>query len=326
MVYLLNHVLKDFIPIMGLKFIFIVSICILVIFSNYCLAFAEDFSKNETGVDSKVISLASNSVPPPSYLNIPPELITRTLKKRDPEFVISVNAILQKIKNKEEAILIDVRNHQKFEKFRIPGSINIPLFAIKTKVFLKSKPLILVNEGYNHVRLEQESRRLKKSGFTGVWILSGGLNVWKQKGGPLIGDIFAQKELNKISPHIFFEEKNDTDCLMIDVTETKNPDVQYLIPQAVVIPLADNSQEFILKIREATYRHKKDPFSSVLIFNQSGEQYGKIDSLIQKTELQNVFYLKDGLNGYKTFLQRQALIWQANNHSKKMLKKCANCP
>nr|WP_320192692.1 transglutaminase domain-containing protein [uncultured Desulfobacter sp.] len=41
-------------------------------------------------------------------------------------------------KNKEEIILIDVRNHQQFEKFRIPGSINIPIFAIKTKLFLAS--------------------------------------------------------------------------------------------------------------------------------------------------------------------------------------------
>jgi|GEM_PF-3478703 len=308
------------------KLICTISICMLVIFSTHFLAFAENFSKNEDGVGLELISLASDSLTAPLDLNIPPELIARKLKKRDPEFVISVTSVLRKIKNKEETILIDVRNHQKFEKFRIPGSINIPLFAIKTKVFLKSKPLILVNEGYNHVRLEQACRRLKKSGFAEVRILNGGLNVWKQNGGPLNGDIFTQKALNKVPPHVFFEEKNDTDCLMIDVSETKNSEVQYLIPQALAIPLADNSREFISNIRKATDSPQRTPFSSVVIFNQSGEQYGKVETLIQKTELKNVFYLKDGLNGYKTFLQRQALIWQANNHSKKKLKKCAHCP
>ncbi len=311
------------------KLIITITIYVLVIFfAHFFAAATENFSNYEDGFDSGLISLDSDSDSEqiPLNLNIPPELITKKLKKFDPKFAISAESVLRKIKNKEEIVLIDVRNGEEFEKFRVPGSINIPLFAIKTKVFLKSKPLILVNEGYNYARLEQECKQLRESGFTELWVLNGGLNVWKQKGGPLAGDIFIQKKLNKIPPQIFFEEKNNENCLVIDVSRTKNSEAQYLIPQTVVIPLVDNNEEFVSKIRKATDELKGNSFSSILIFNQKGKQYEKVEKLIQKTGLKNVFYLKDGLNGYKIFLQRQVLIWQSNNYSKKMLKKCTKCP
>jgi hypothetical protein len=83
----------------------------------------------------------------------------------------------------------------------------VPLFTIKTKGFLKSTPFVLINEGYYYGQLEQECKRLRDPGFTAVWILNGGLNAWRQKGAPLNGDIFAQKELNRMPPQVFFEEK-----------------------------------------------------------------------------------------------------------------------
>jgi rhodanese-related sulfurtransferase len=100
------------------------------------------------------------------------------LGKRNPELAISAESVLQKLKEKREIILIDVRNSKKFEKFRIPGSINIPLFAIKTKTFLKSKPLVLINEGYSYSQLEQECMILRNSGFKAS-ILDGGIYYWK---------------------------------------------------------------------------------------------------------------------------------------------------
>ena len=65
----------------------------------------------------------------------------KKLKKRNPAFVISVETVLEKLKQKENPVLIDLRNRESFEKFRIPGSItiNMPLFAIRTKTFLKNK-------------------------------------------------------------------------------------------------------------------------------------------------------------------------------------------
>ncbi|MBW1679069.1 MAG: rhodanese-like domain-containing protein [Deltaproteobacteria bacterium] len=66
----------------------------------------------------------------PTLLPFP--LLAGTLKKRNPAFVIPIESILQKLKENQDIILIDVRKKDEFEKFSIPGSINIPLFAVKT--------------------------------------------------------------------------------------------------------------------------------------------------------------------------------------------------
>ncbi len=260
-----------------------------------------------------------------SDLKIPPEMINRTLKERDPSLMTSVKSVLDSAKQKNDVVLIDVRNQEEFERARIPRSINIPLFAIKTKVFLKAKPLVLLNEGYSYGPLERACRHLTASGFR-VSILSGGLNHWRQKGGRLKGDPFAQKELNKMPPGIFFEERQYEGWVAIDVSESQGSDSRYLIPEAIHVPWSDNTREFVSKLKAAIARHESKSLPSVLIFNEAGARYERIENLLKEAELNNVFFLEGGLRGYKTFLQRQTLIWQANHQSKKTLKECANCP
>jgi rhodanese-related sulfurtransferase len=111
---------------------------------------------------------------------------------------VLMESVSQQLKNRQDITLVDVRDAGEFEKFRIPGSINIPLFAIKTKTFLKSKPLVLINNGQNYKQLTDECTVLSKAGFI-VSMLDGGLYQWKRKNGRLEGDVFAQKELNYIS-------------------------------------------------------------------------------------------------------------------------------
>jgi len=156
--------------------------------------------------------------------------------------------------------------------------------------------------------------------------MSGGLKGWKDNGAHLDGDIFAQQELNKMPPQVFFEERNDENWLVIDVSESKNTEARNVIPQAVDIPFGGDIEDFVSRLGKIVSRHKKEPFYSVLIFNERGEQYEIIEKLIQTTEIRNVFYLKDGLNGYEAFLHRQTLIWKRGDHTKKRSKRCPTCP
>ena len=114
----------------------------------------------------------------PEASPIPAELLTATSKRRNPAFAISAESVLQKLREKQEIILIDVRKKVEFEKFRIPGSINIPVFAIETKAFLKSTPLVIVNEGYNYGELEQECERLMGRASAAGPVV-GSLCTWK---------------------------------------------------------------------------------------------------------------------------------------------------
>lgn len=258
-------------------------------------------------------------------LNIPPELLYRTPKVRNASMVTFAEWVLRSSRKKNETVLIDVRSREEFERIRIPGSMNVPLFAIKTKTFLKPKPLVLVNEGYSYAPLERACEHLRESGFR-VWILTGGLNSWRQEGGPLEGDPFAQKELNKIPARIFFEERDYEGWVVIDASESQAADSRHLIPEGIHVPLLSDKKEFVSGLKTAVGRHESKSPLSVLIFNEAGGQYEDMENVLEKAGLRNVFFLEGGLQGYKTFLQRQALIWQGNHEPRKTLKKCPGCP
>lgn len=85
---------------------------------------------------------------------------------------------------------VDVRSAAAFEENRIPGSIRIPLFAVKTKGFLRTRSIVLVDEGAGSESLEEEVRKMRKMGFAHVTIWYGGLHAWRE-----IGDGWKAQEI-----------------------------------------------------------------------------------------------------------------------------------
>lgn len=256
-------------------------------------------------------------------------ILSGTYQELDPaSYTISVESVLHQRREKK-LLLIDIRQKSEFEQFRIPGSINIPLFAIKTKPFLKSKSLVLVDEGYTPCQLEQACEQLRKSGFE-VWFLNGGLVAWKAQGAALEGDVFAQQTLNRIPPLMFFAEQGDKHWIVIDTSASENPQAQSLFPQAISIPYKSNDEEFMYTFERiiAKYQenHEQQSSLSVLLYNVQGVHYDTIEKVVQKTDIQNVFFLKGGLEAYKKSLDQQTVISQAKGDSRTMLKKCPCCP
>ena len=282
----------------------------------------------------------------PDYLSAKEKPVSHKLKKHDSSLAISVDSVLYKLKQKQNITLVDIRKPEEFEKVRIPGSINIPLHAVKTKTYLKLQPVVLVNNGYQYTLLEKECKNLKSKGFK-VKILKGGLNCWRQKGAPFAGDVFAQRELNKVSPRAFYQEKDFGNQVVIDVSKTQSKESKKLIPCAIHIPFSDNSAElnFLLSgvsteskkrlnlsalsvsaVNNKTIsKQKKNPFMSVLVFNEHGNGYEKVEKTIEKSGLNNVFYLKGGLKEYKRYLEHLALSRQPKTSRLKTVTRCKNC-
>lgn len=131
----------------------------------------------------------------------------RKEKRYDPALGISVESLMARQKASVGVTLVDVRDQRAFQQCRIPGSINVPLYALKTKKFLVSTFVVLTNEGFPCTRLAEQCRQLRASGYM-VWILEGGLNAWSEAGAPLEGEQPAQNDLNRLSLGIFL--KNET--------------------------------------------------------------------------------------------------------------------
>ncbi len=250
----------------------------------------------------------------------------KALVKKDKPGVL-VGSILQKQKEKQEIMLIDVRKEADFERCRIPGSLNIPLHTIKTKAFLKSKPMALINKGYNSGILEKECLRLMEAGFTDVSFVIGGLYNWGKKGGPLQGDIRSINELNKVSAREFFAEKNNKNNMVVNISENMSPETaQGVIPGTISIPhRKKKDKEFLQEFKMMLRRQAGGPELSALIYNQDGKYQKNIENCVLDAGVKYVYFLKGGLNEYTKFLEQHATIIK-RVREKKTAKKCPSCP
>ncbi len=240
-----------------------------------------------------------------SGTKIPSEWLTRRLKPRDPALVVSVESILKEMKGKPEAILVDVRPRSEFEKSRIPGSIQVDLFAVKTKNLLKAKPLVLVNEGYSCSRLEEEVKGLRDAGFMAS-ILDGGLSEWRRKGGPLEGDAFAQKDLNKIPPQIFFQERVYDNWVVIDATTANKHMAASLLPENIPMVSSNGPEPPAAQLKAIMARRKAMPSLFFLILDDDGKDQERLEKLLTEAGISRVFFLDGGIAGYRSFLEQQA--------------------
>jgi rhodanese-related sulfurtransferase len=89
--------------------------------------------------------------------------------------------------NREDALIIDVREPAEFAAGHVLGAKNLPLarLAAPTPELLKRKerPVIVYCDGGD--RAGKAAAALKKAGFTRVTNLSGGLKAWQDAGLPL---------------------------------------------------------------------------------------------------------------------------------------------
>lgn len=90
--------------------------------------------------------------------------------------------------NRDEAIIIDVRDRKDVKEGRIAGSLQIPLNSIKDHLSeLKKhqdKELIVVDKMGQHAAIAV--KQLNAEGFTKVSRMSGGIADWKASNLPLV--------------------------------------------------------------------------------------------------------------------------------------------
>lgn len=90
--------------------------------------------------------------------------------------------------NRNDGIVVDVREKKEFESGHIVDAINIPLAKLKQRMSElqkhKDKPVIVV------CKLGQQSseasRTLKDEGYENVYRLTGGITEWKAQSLPLV--------------------------------------------------------------------------------------------------------------------------------------------
>lgn len=92
--------------------------------------------------------------------------------------------------NREDPVIIDVRDGNAFAKGHIIGSINIPHTKINENIekLKKHQEQTIVIVCTNGQTSPQEGVKFRKQGFEKVYFLSGGIAAWKEAGLPLTKD------------------------------------------------------------------------------------------------------------------------------------------
>ncbi len=90
--------------------------------------------------------------------------------------------------NKEEAVIVDIREKKDFSEGRIKGAIHIPFASLKDRTSeldkYKEKQLVIVDKMGQHSGMA--GKLLKAAGFENVCRMSGCIAEWKNSSLPLV--------------------------------------------------------------------------------------------------------------------------------------------
>ncbi|BEH15856.1 MULTISPECIES: rhodanese-like domain-containing protein [Marinobacter] len=90
--------------------------------------------------------------------------------------------------NKDEAVVVDIRDRKEFGEGRITGSINIPLNSLKSRANelskFKDKQIIVADKMGQHSAMAV--KQLNAEGYANVVRLNGGITDWRASNLPLV--------------------------------------------------------------------------------------------------------------------------------------------
>jgi rhodanese-related sulfurtransferase len=90
--------------------------------------------------------------------------------------------------NREDAVVVDVRDKKEFEQGHIPHAINIPYASIDSRMSeladYKERPIVITCKMGQHAG--PAGTALRKQGFLNVSRLSGGIAEWRNQNLPVV--------------------------------------------------------------------------------------------------------------------------------------------
>ena len=213
-----------------------------------------------------------------------------------------VSAIQAYPKFKSGWTMVDLRSEPAFEKFRVPGSIQIAEHALASRAFLKKRRLILINDGFNIDRMVSLCGELKRAGFSSVVALFGGVAQWHQSGFPVEGTPPRYSQLLSISPDHFFQMKNSGFLQVMHVSAKDTIEQRSLFPESVSTGGWRNVGRELDRVA-ARYKGMLKPIAMMLV-DQDGKSYEKNIGVVNGREYP-VFFLAGGINAYRHYLGKQ---------------------
>jgi rhodanese-related sulfurtransferase len=264
-----------------------------------------------------------NRIPWPARVPVP----------REQALYLPVADALAMMTNGAPATFVDVRATRAHENSGIPGSLHIAPHAVKSAGFLRSRTVVLVDEGWGNPALEAECRRLKELGFA-ARILRGGLNAWRAGGGALEPAAAVAPELAELQPRDYLVARRFDDWLVIDARSKAGAE-QSPIPEAVQVSLADTTEKAFGE-SVAGLVGRRGAFTRVLVVGAIGADNPQMRRVLPVMPGAAVFFLAGGHQALQEQLTQGVALTQSRTERTGMLssskdgallrKPCGRCP
>jgi len=179
------------------------------------------------------------------------ESVVGTHYSAAPDLSCSLGAAeLQSMRNRNVATLVDVRHASNFEASHIEGAMNVSVAELRTKAFLRAKPLVLIGSGRAERELYSACTTLKGSGFREVKVLRGGVPAWLAYGQPLVGREEGGELVPRLSTSdLWLEGQFDSNLVLLVPAQAA---IRAQLPSAMPVPDASAAV-----IKTAIERHRK---------------------------------------------------------------------
>lgn len=223
--------------------------------------------------------------------------------------------------NDPRTIFVDVRNEQQFETIRIPASINIPAHFLRTKKYLQTMNVILVDEGYDPAALINTGEILNKQGFH-ISILAGGIAAWQQQKKELTGEEFAGRTLHFVPASALKKTIEGSRYVkaLINVSETA---LDTPFPGTKHLPVT--KQQDVHKAMQFIADLQLDEKSGVLLFTEQGD-YDLFSILPENGNFPTIFFLTGGFAAYSEFAKQHQAMLQPRESRLITIGGCETCP
>ncbi len=213
--------------------------------------------------------------------------------------------------------LIDIRSLTAYHSEHIEGSVSIPAAALKYKKFPPAKKLIIVDDSLGQKRSREAADSLVKNGYEKVYVLNGGIPLWKFEGFPLVGKKHVVGGVT--ADELRWAVENKIPVKIFDLTGVEGREDKIANSEPIS---GKDTPERIERLRELLKEKEdkdlsaklKKPRTIVLIFPSSADAA----KLIEKIRLDTKDDIRYLVGGYEMFIAKKDRLAKA--------KSCPTCP
>lgn len=212
------------------------------------------------------------------------------------------------VRSRQSYFLIDIRDPESYSNDPVRQSLNIPVHLIKTKIFLKHKSVLLINEGYERVAVVHACKQLHDSGYSNVKILEEGVIGLRKHYNDNVGSNINERLFSITPAKLLFDRKFEP-WVIVDLSTTYSKNItQYfdLVASLYSYPTIEQLEE-ILSSSPPNLTPVYPP--SIILIDKDGQNFKRFelwyDQISEQLKGNLVVYLKGGMKAFDDYVMRQ---------------------